>query len=146
MSKTPEWATELLNEVLTQEGFKRKVLLKWRESKRSIWSSGHANYPMKGQFFSSRWKDGHVKCKRLTNQNRYRIVVTAGSGTADQRQTLLHEVAHILTQGCHHGALFYRKCWDLYERYGIDLEKALTRERYYKEAVIQYERRGKPKL
>ena len=142
MKKPPEWATMLMEQVLKDEGLKIKPVLNWRDSKRSVWSSGQAWHPSKKAYY--RYKDNRTTngwdYKRVKYTARYKITITAGSQSQDQRLVLLHELAHVICpKNVNHGAVFWRKAWELYKRYGVDLEYALNREKgYRKESEIQY--------
>jgi len=63
------------------------------------------------------------------------VAVRAGTDPLDQRLTLLHELAHWLTPprrrrrgAIHHGRVFYRLAFGLYDRYGIAPADALRLE------------------
>jgi hypothetical protein len=63
------------------------------------------------------------------------ISVVAGSDPADQRLTLLHELAHWLTpmqrrrgRHVHHDRRFYAIAFDLYVSHGLEADEALRRE------------------
>jgi len=59
------------------------------------------------------------------------IVVAAGTDEWDQALVFLHEVAHLVTQQ-QHTKRMWQVAFELYERFGFDIELAYARERYYK--------------
>jgi hypothetical protein len=71
------------------------------------------------------------------------IRVMVGTDAADACLVFLHELAHWLV-GCEHAhdRVFWKRAWDLYEKYGIDEAYAVEREgSYRKGAIREYRRR-----
>ena len=66
------------------------------------------------------------------------ITMKVGSDLQDQRLVLLHELAHWLSPVIDgHSRGFWRRAWELYERYNIDLDYAWEREKAYKVKATQ---------
>lgn len=110
----PDWATQLTRQVC--KDYKRKLpKVVWWQMKRQHKSSGRA---------------GHG-----------RVHISAGSDATDQRLVLLHELAHHLVQKSRkgrresHSMRFWRLTFELYERYGVDLDYAHERERHYRQGA-----------
>ena len=134
MKNTPNWASNLLKEVLKDYHCNRKPELNWRHShsKKGEWSE-------KYQCFM-----GHRQKSLLSSGccNKTRIAITTGSSRKDQKLVLLHEIAHwLMPQGEHHGKAFWDLAFDLYRKYKIPMYYALNREKdYRKEATYAYRR------
>ena len=118
----PRWAQDLVLQVWLDEGRDELPEIVWRRGGwRRILSAGNT------------WHDGQ------------RITITAAPGNRiDQKLVLLHELAHVLTPGAHHGPGFWDKAWQLYRRYKVPIRYALRREQgYRKEAAVAYRRNRK---
>jgi hypothetical protein len=108
---TPAWARELVVRVCNEAGVPGPRRVSWR-ARRDANSTG-----------TTRHHDGVIG-------------VRAGRAVADQRLTLLHELAHWIAPAPrrrrrgvrHHGRAFYTVAFDLYARHGISVEVALWGE------------------
>jgi len=109
MATAPAWAQALTAKVLKDRDY-HGVYLVWHRRKTDA-SSGHCG----GR----------------------RIVVTAGTSRKDAKLVLLHEVAHALNRGDHHGPKFWDTAWELYRDYGVNLVYAQRREFAYKAGARQ---------
>ena len=109
----PTWAVELVERVCAEAGRRPPLLQWWR---REDWtSSGHA-----------------AKANG-------RLHVTAGTSEQDARLVLLHELAHWLRRGTHaHDRRFWEIAWDLFGRYGVDMDWAIFREGTYLKRSLWY--------
>lgn len=137
--KQPNWVDELIEQVCKDH--KRKApKLTWRNASRES-SSGKTRFPRSstGTKLYTRTKTGRLI--------RFKggISIMAGTNEQDQRLVLLHELAHWLTvkyknQG--HNQKFWETAFDLYERYGVDMDYAYNREKDYKQtAKLVYAKR-----
>jgi hypothetical protein len=105
----PLWAVELVHAVCAEAGVEPPARLSWRR-RASPNSTGVAR------------REAGV------------IAVRAGTDEADQRLTLLHELAHWITpwprrrRSTHHGRAFYRTAFALYARHGLTDAEALRLE------------------
>jgi hypothetical protein len=61
-----------------------------------------------------------------------RIVLTAGSSLEKTVWVTIHEMTHWLTTGEQHSPFFYERAFELYERYGCDMDRILAWESNYK--------------
>lgn len=111
MAEAPAWAVDLVERVCADAGVERP-LLRWRRRARET-SSG------------------------VTRRASGTVAVVAGSDEADQRLTLLHELAHWLVPvrarrrragATHHDARFYARAFELYRRHAIPADVALRGE------------------
>ena len=76
---------------------------------------------------------------RILSSNRSGISIVAGTDRAEARLVLLHELAHYLVGPTHqHDERFWRRCWDLYRRYGVDLAHAWMTETAYRKGAARY--------
>ncbi len=109
----PQWAVDTMHEVWADQSDEMPVLV-WRRSHTgSTESSGHC------------WWDTTPK----------RIVVTAGQKAPrwEQKQTLLHELAHAMCPTSeHHGDLFWFTAWTLYRRFKLPIRKVKAAEEGYR--------------
>jgi hypothetical protein len=118
---TPQWAVELTNQVC--KDYKRALPQKfqWYQSKTSSNSSGRT------------WARQRVWGRWIPSK----VHVTAGTDLQDQKLVLLHELAHHICNKRHkreaHSIRFWRLAFELYERYGIDMQYAYEREKDYKQ-------------
>lgn len=115
MAEAPGWARALVAEVCREAGVVPPRLA-WRTRPGRPTSSG------------------------VTRREAGSVSVTAGDDPADQRLTLLHELAHWLAPApsrgrrgsrartSHHDAAFYATAFTLYERHGIPTADALRGE------------------
>ena len=71
---------------------------------------------------------------------RRRIVIRDNGSLAEQSQTVLHELAHMIVGLPGHRLVFWDICWKLYRDRGVDLEAALRSSTNYKKAVVSYRR------
>lgn len=140
----PLWAVELTNQVCT-DYHRKSPNLDWhqrRDRKYKRWQHGQTEdggrYLQRvtivqpaGQYTSgTTWPSG-------------RVLVRAGTDAADAKLVLLHELAHHILnktrsgrrQG--HSIRFWRLAFQLYQRYGVDLDYAFSREKDYKVKATQ---------
>jgi len=117
----PKWAQDLLLDALTwwesQGNDIPNITLTWRRGQQS-------------------WSSGRAFCDR--------IVVTAGSDRIDTKVVLLHETAHVLNPGVHHGARFWDTAWTLYRWARLPVRYCRQREHEYRGATLAYARSRKP--
>ncbi len=125
----PAWARDLALAVCAEAGVAPPDVLRWRRAPR-VSSSG------------------------VASPTRRSIAVTAGSDQADARHTLLHELAHWLTQDMpspvrgarrgrrsrtvHHGAAFYGLALPLFARHGDGMAGGLRREANRYPSVLRH--------
>jgi hypothetical protein len=114
---TPEWVRQLVAEVL-DEYDAAPILFEWRPSPRRRRPRGLG----------------------FADLTRRRIVVRDNGTLAEQRQTVLHELAHIITGLPGHRLAFWDLCWKLYRERGVDLEAALRSSANHKKALVSYQR------
>lgn len=137
--KTPEWAVALTEQVCRDYNRTLPGELKWQEARRE-YSSGRTLYARgkRGNKLFIRKKSG----KAVVFRGAVRVV--AGTNEDDAKLVLLHELAHwVCTRGkaVGHTVVFWKKAFELYDRYGIDMKYAFKREKDYKQtAVAVYER------
>lgn len=131
---TPEWATELIQEVCRDHRRKLPTVywkqarsnVKWGEDKDENGRHIRTLTFRTGSSGSTRTWQGIIK-------------INAGSDVADQKLVLLHELAHHLTAKSkkgkreHHSLRFWRIAVELYAKHGIDMQVAYNREKNYKE-------------
>lgn len=138
-AKTPEWATELFTEVCKDYNRGLPSLFTWHEANRNG-SSGWTR---------AAWGKRMVKQKsgKWKAVNWYgEIKVIAGKDEQDQKLVLLHEIAHHLNgknkahRGEGHTMKFWKLAFELYDKYGVDMDYAYKREKGYKaKATDAYE-------
>lgn len=137
--RTPQWAIDLTEEVCKDYNRTLPGELKWKIATRES-SSGRTMYAKgkAGKQLFVRKKTGRVVAFRGS------VGVVAGSSEKDAKLVLLHELAHwVCTRGksMGHTVVFWKKAFELYKRYGVDMEYAFSREKDYKStAVSVYER------
>ncbi len=132
---TPKWAQQIIAAECAARGIPEPEMV-WRHSKTALGSTGRCgtkrivvtvaiNPP---PYWTPDW------------ERHYPL-----SARADQKITLLHELAHWFTQGEHHSPRFWDVAWALFRRYNVPLRYAAWREGLYrKEATAAYRRsRGK---
>lgn len=107
---TPAWARSLVDQVCLEADVHAPGRLRWTSRARES-SSG------------------------VTRRHDGMISVVAGTDPADQRLTLLHELAHWLTpmkrqrgRHVHHDRRFYEIAFELYARHGLPADDAVRRE------------------
>ena len=136
---TPDWAVSLVEQVCKDYNRAKPADLVWHNSKH-VKSGGVTYYAktMSGKQMLKRTKTGRLVVFRG------KIRLSAGTDEIDQKLVLLHELAHwIVVRGkaTGHTVRFWKQAFELYERYGIDLEYAHSREKYYrKTATSVYEK------
>lgn len=134
----PQWATDLVEQVCKDYNRAMPHKFNWRVSrkKRVTYSSGHMYPPYYER----------VRPMKYIKRNG-RITVTAGHSVQDQELVLLHELAHWVTnrnKRRSHDRKFWDTAFELYERYGVDMDYAIEREKDYKVgAQLAYARRSK---
>ncbi len=75
---------------------------------------------------------GGLGIERPRGQGRRPPHVTAVTSEQDARLVLLHELAHWLRRGTHaHDRRFWEIAWDLFGRYGVDMDWTIFREGTY---------------
>jgi hypothetical protein len=114
---TPEWVRRLVAEVLDAHGA-APILFEWRPS-------------------AKRRRPRGLGFADLTGR---RIVIRDNGSVAEQRQTVLHELAHIVVGLPGHRLAFWDLCWTLYRDRGVDLDVALRSSANYKRALVSYRR------
>lgn len=132
--KAPEWATELMTEVLKDYNRDVPTEFSWRNTS-SQYSNGSTLAP-------HRYKHLVNGKYRIVNY-RGRVHVRAGQNLDDQRLVLLHELAHHILnktpagrqQG--HTIKFWKLAFELYDRYGVEMDFAYSREKGYKVKAAQ---------
>lgn len=133
----PEWAEELTIQVC--KDYRRRLPEQmWRKSFDRHWVERFTK------------EDGtRLFIKRINNSSsgsytrtRNLIKIRAGSDEQDQRLVLLHELAHhIMGRNKAHGhsLKFWRIAFELYKRYGVDMDYAYKREKDYRKlATVAY--------
>lgn len=137
--KAPLWAIELTEQVCRDYNRTLPGELKWTTARRES-SGGRTEYAKgrNGKKLFKRTKTGRLVTFRGS------VAVSAGTSEKDAKLVLLHELAHwVCTRGKSEGhtVRFWKKAFELYKRYGIDMEYAFSREKDYKQtAVSVYER------
>ena len=135
----PEWATELFVTVCKDYNRGLPSTFKWANCNRKC-SSGVTRPSW--YTYMRRTKGG----KLVKTRHYGEVSVRAGSDEQDAKLVLLHELAHHIVgrtisgrrQG--HSMKFWRLAFELYERYGVDMEYAFGREKGYKaKATVAYE-------
>ena len=114
---TPGWVRQLVAEVL-DEYDAAPILFEWRPSPKRRRPRGLG----------------------FADLTRRRIVIRDNGTLAEQRQTVLHELAHIIAGHPGHRLEFWDLCWKLYRDRGVDLEAALRSSANYKKASVSYVR------
>lgn len=73
-----------------------------------------------------------------TYYDKREIRISLGNDRIDAKGVALHELAHWLTPGHSHDAVFYRKAISLYREYLLpaQAESVIARERKYKPNVV----------
>ena len=122
MSNIPEWAKELVTQVC--EDYKRtEPKVHWTQGS-SEYGSGH--WKAKGTHYT-RLKNGTYK--RL--KNKAYIHISAGTDKFCQEIVLLHELAHHINgrnKRRGHDKRFWQLAFELYQRYGLELDRAYKNE------------------
>jgi hypothetical protein len=109
----PAWA-ELLIERVCAAHRRRVPPLRWRR-RTQPWTSGALYYDGTG------------------------MSIVAGTDVRQLRMVLLHELAHYLVGPTHqHDERFWRRCWELYRRYGVDLAYAWQAETSYRKGAATF--------
>ena len=117
----PRWAHDLTIRVAIDEGRDTLPDLTWRRSRYEL-SSGHTK---------------HILCGGG-------VVIPAGTCRKDQKLLLLHELAHWLTPGEQHSAVYWDQAWRLYRRYNVPIRYAKKREGEYLKGSAAAYRRSRP--
>lgn len=138
-TQTPEWAIELIEQVCKDYKRTKPGVFLWTSKDRRSTS---------GTTWYSKTKSGkpiYVYTKNLKRKRFWgKISVNAGTDINDQRLVLLHELAHWVagkSKSIGHNTKFWKTAYELYERYGVDMNYAFEREKGYKQtAVTVYER------
>lgn len=131
----PDWATELFEKVC--KDYNRGLPSQFVWKKRNSQYTTGTTYPS--------WDRRYVKTKTgLKSINWYgEVVVRAGKDEQDQKLVLLHELAHHVVarsksgRGQGHTIKFWKLAFELYERYGVDMDYAYKREKNYKRKATQ---------
>ena len=109
----PRWAAELIRRVCAEHR-RRAPAVRWRRRSQP-WTSGAVYYDGTG------------------------IGIVAGTDVQQLRLVLLHELAHYLVGPTHqHDERFWRRCWELYRRHGVDLGYAWSAETAYRKGAARY--------
>jgi len=121
----PGWADALVKRVSDDYGIEAPDLT-WRRSRHNIYSSGHFTRYHRDPASTTVivGKDGKERTYKGWARGP-RIVITAGRHRADQKHTVLHEMAHALTAeipNLRHGPEFYAVLGELILRYGGTLK------------------------
>lgn len=69
--------------------------------------------------------DGNPQTSGTATSDKFHIGITAGTGEADQRVMLLHELAHLIVPGHAHDDVWRAVADELWARYGVTEEAAL---------------------
>lgn len=117
----PEWADQLIGEVLFYKGRKHPPQIRWVKRHR-LCSSGVT----------------YVRSKKIT--------ICVGSDMADAKMVVIHELGHwLLRQGHHHDIKFWLTVWELYYLFKDQLNWELVKRRefqYKGKAKVAFERLG----
>ena len=74
-----------------------------------------------------------------TYYDRSGISIMAGTDARQLRMVLLHEVAHHLVGPYRqHDEVFWRCCWELYQKHGVDLRTAWHAETAYRKGAATF--------
>ncbi len=139
VGKAPEWATELFKQVCKDYNRGLPSQFAWRNANRDS-SSGvtRSSWYKKGV----KTKSGKLKFVQWYGE----VSVRAGRDEQDQKLVLLHELAHHIVgrsktgRGQGHTMKFWKLAFELYDRYGVDMDYAIGREKNYKAyATVAYE-------
>ena len=136
---TPVWAIKLTEQVCRDYNRALPGELKWKVADRPS-SGGRTSYARgkRGQQLYIVKKSG----RRIVFRGI--VLVNAGTSRKDQKLVLLHELSHwVVVRGkaMGHTSRFWKMAFQLYDRYGMDMEYAFNREKDYKQgAVAVYER------
>ncbi len=132
---TPKWAQQIIAAECAARGLPEPEVV-WRRSKTAGSSTGYC---------SSKRIVVTASTLRLTSWTPDLRRFYPVTNRADQKITLLHELAHWFTQGEHHSPRFWDVAWALFRRYKMPLRYAAWREGLYrKEAVAAYRRSRGP--
>lgn len=143
-SKTaPQWAIDLVEQVCNDYNRGMPGELKWNAQGHKT-SGGRCSYAKNRYghqiYYYRRLKSGKLKRSPF----RGRISIKASTEQQDQELVLLHELAHwvvVRTRSMGHTVHFWKKAFELYQRYGVDMTYAYSREKDYKQKAVQvYER------
>ena len=105
----PEWANQLIKDVLFLHNRTKAPRIKWIAS-RGKWSSGVTYGTRSGKLLYYR-----VGGKIVRKRNPKPDILIRQSQTQQYRYVLLHELGHWLVKGKHHhDKVFWRKAWNLY--------------------------------
>lgn len=143
---TPQWAIDLVTEVCAKHNRQKPGTFTWGNAN-NIYSSGKCRYSRRRNGTQikiwTRLKNGKMKMKPFYGE----IIVKAGLSQFDQKLVLLHELAHWVSYrntSKGHTVKFWKKAFELYRDYGLDMDKAYKREQSYKKfATVVYERHFK---
>jgi predicted metal-dependent hydrolase len=114
--RVPDWAKALTHRIASDYEFEEVPPIRWRESRINMQTAG-----------STHWEGTRANGKHRN------ISILAGRNVNDARLVLVHELAHwSLPPKCGHNRRFWRRCWEMYERYGVNLDYAYNREKSYK--------------
>ena len=133
--KTPNWAIQLIELVLSDHKHDKTPKLVWRRKHERKIKWGDKMLKIKGS--KPKCSSGSCDLKEIT--------INAGKIKKDQKLVLLHELAHwMLPSGEHHGKAFWDLAFELYRKYKIPMYYALNREKNYRqEAKFAYRRNRK---
>lgn len=132
----PEWATELFKAVCKDYNRGLPSEFIWRN--RNGWYSSGTTRPQWGKI-RVKLKNGNYKYVNFYGG----VTVRAGTDVDDQKHVLLHELAHHVLgrtkrgRRAGHSIAFWKLAFEMYQRYGIDLETAHEREKHYKKKATQ---------
>ena len=136
--KTPAWATKIAEEVC-RDAEREAPPIVWRRARAYLSSS--SGYTYDDHLVICAVQGGHVSWAPIGQ------VVRTVSARIDHRLVLLHELAHWLTPGHCHDAIFWRQAWTLYRRYKVPIKYAAYQENSYRNPKLaraaQRETRGK---
>lgn len=139
----PQWALDLIEQVCSDYNRAKPGKLIWRFKNRSS-SSGQTHY---GKYGSGGQRKEYVRLKNGKTKwspDRGYIKIGAGIDKKDCELVLLHELGHwtaYRTKSKGHTVHFWKRAFELYQRYGVDMEFAFKREKNYKvHATTVYER------
>lgn len=134
--EAPEWATELFKKVCKDYNRGLPSLFIW--SNRSARSS--SGYTRPHWYTAIKYKkDGTKYLKHHYGE----LCVRAGTDVQDQTLVLLHELAHHIVgrtkkgRNSGHSIAFWKLAFELYDKYGVDMDYAFKREKNYKVKATQ---------
>lgn len=143
----PQWAIDMIDTACKEYNRGKPGTFSWKQDKHGFNSSGWCRYAKSHNGLQIYdyviLKNGKTKRRPFKGE----IHVRAGNNNESNTLTLLHELAHwtaYRTKSRGHTTYFWKRAFDLFKQFGVDMEKAARRSGSYKrQATIVYNKHYK---